>query len=93
MQTIAFGMDNQWDHWELHLVTYDGAWQCEKKMYICMCDFLMFSLPIFGCRIWSKIKKMSLAHFCSTSSWVVIDDLSDFSISFRILPLDDFQII
>ena len=30
MQTIAFGMDEQWDpavlHWELYLVTYDGAW-------------------------------------------------------------------
>ena len=30
MQTIAFGMDKQWDaavlHWELYVVTYDGAW-------------------------------------------------------------------
>ena len=30
MQTIVFGMDQQWDpamrHWELSLVTYDGAW-------------------------------------------------------------------
>ena len=29
MQTIAFGMDKQWDppveHWELYPVTYDGA--------------------------------------------------------------------
>ena len=30
MQTIAFGVDKQWDsaveHKELYLVTYDGAW-------------------------------------------------------------------
>ena len=30
MQTIAFGMDKQWDptvyHWEPYLVTYDGGW-------------------------------------------------------------------
>jgi len=30
MQPIAFGTDKQWDpaveHWELYLITYDGAW-------------------------------------------------------------------
>ena len=30
MQTIALGMDKQWDpavkHWELYLITDDGSW-------------------------------------------------------------------
>ena len=41
MQTIVFGMDKQWDpavqHWELCLVTYDGAWECERKECIHVC--------------------------------------------------------
>ena len=41
MQTIAFGVEKQWDpavqHCKLYLVTYDGAWFYEKEelyMYV-----------------------------------------------------------
>ena len=46
MQTIAFGMNKQWDpalqHWGLDLVTYEGAWwnDIRKRMYISMCDWV-----------------------------------------------------
>ena len=37
----AFGIDEQCqpagEHWELYLVTYNGAWYCEKKEYIHVC--------------------------------------------------------
>ena len=40
MQTIAFGMDKQWDpaiqYWEIYLVAYGGAWPCTKKECIHM---------------------------------------------------------
>ena len=46
MQTIAFGVDKQWDpavqHWELGLVTCDRAWwrKMWEKEYISMCDWV-----------------------------------------------------
>ena len=57
MQTIASGMDKQWDsavqHQELYLVTYDGTWwgiMWEKKIYVCMCDqvTLLYSRKLTG---------------------------------------------
>ena len=49
-ETIAFGMDKQCDpavsHWELRLVTYDGAWECEKKecIYVCVTGSPQYSV-------------------------------------------------
>ena len=48
MQTIAFGMGKQWDpdvkHWEIYLVTYDGAWwgiMWEKEcIHVCVAGSL-----------------------------------------------------
>ena len=52
MQTIAFGVDKQWNpalqHWELFLVTCDGAWyriMWEKEcVYVCVTGSLCFKV-------------------------------------------------
>ena len=53
MQTIAFGMDKQWDatvyHRELYLITSDGKWyrkMWEKELYIHMTGSLCCTAEI-----------------------------------------------
>ena len=54
MQTIAFGMDKQWDpavyHWKLYLVTYDRAWWkiiwIKECIYVCVTGSLCSMVEI-----------------------------------------------
>ena len=54
MQTIAFGVDKQWDpavlHRELYLITCDGTWwmiMWEKECkYICITGLLCYTAEI-----------------------------------------------
>ena len=68
MQTIAFGMDKQWDpavwHRELYLVTCDGTWWriiWEKEFVcVCVCIFLYIWLGQFA------VQQKLTEHYKST---------------------------
>ena len=66
MQNIAFGVDQQWylvvKHWELCLVTYDGAWLWEKKECKRVC--------VTGSLCCTVVKKIVLGKYSSKKNVV-----------------------
>ena len=59
MQTIAFGVDKQWDpavqHWQLYVVTCDGAWwriMWEKE---CVCIYTYIYIYTYTDHIYVRV--------------------------------------